>query len=99
MVKKMTFEAPVWVAEIPEKNALFTDFLMATALIKMCEYKNHIEIFEKKYKKIFNKFEKEVNSSKRENFKLWDDYISWKGYQKAYEIWKKRYESTVKCMK
>ena len=31
----------------------------------------------------FDRFEKGIKSSKKEDFEKWDDYMEWKGYKKA----------------
>ena len=41
-----------------------------------------ITLFENRYKKSFNEFEKKLQK-KKENFSDWDNYIEWKGYQEA----------------
>jgi hypothetical protein len=42
-----------------------------------------IRLFEKKYGVSFDKFEKDIKSSKKEDFEKWDDYMEWKGYEKV----------------
>ncbi len=42
-----------------------------------------IRLFEKKYGMSFGEFEKSLKSSEREDFKKWDDYMEWKGYEKV----------------
>ena len=47
-----------------------------------------ISLFNKKYGKIFEEFEKEIKNSK-ENFEAWDDYLEWKAYIKTLKKLKK----------
>jgi hypothetical protein len=42
-----------------------------------------IRLFEKKYGTSFSKFEKKMRESRKEAFEEWDDYMEWKGYEKA----------------
>ena len=58
----------------------------------MKEYERKMQGFQKKYKLPFSAFEKKVISGKKENARLWDDYIVWKGIDAAYQKWVKRYE-------
>jgi len=40
-----------------------------------------INYYTSKYKMDFDSFERRVTQSSKENFKEWDDYLEWKGYQ------------------
>jgi len=44
-----------------------------------------IYTFQQVYGQSFIEFEKQVQASKAEIFKEWDDYISWKGHIKSAE--------------
>ena len=44
-----------------------------------------IYTFQQKYGLSFIEFEKRVKESDEEDFKKWDDYISWKGHMKSAE--------------
>lgn len=43
-----------------------------------------LSLFEKKYSKKFEGFEKMILAAK-EKFEEWDDYIEWKAYMEAYK--------------
>ena len=43
-----------------------------------------LSLFEKKYSKKFEDFEKMILAAK-EKFEEWDDYIEWKAYREAYK--------------
>ncbi len=47
-----------------------------------------ISLFQKKYGKNFEEFEKDVKGGK-ESFEKWDDYLQWKAYRKTLEKLKK----------
>jgi hypothetical protein len=53
-------------------------------IIKLYELhiiKEKLKLFEKKYSKTFEEFEKEV--LEKEDFEKWDDYLEWKAYLKT----------------
>ena len=49
---------------------------------EISEIKEKISFFEKKYRCNFKEFEKRIKKLKKENFKMWDDYIEWEGFVK-----------------
>ena len=49
------------------------------------QVKDKIELYSKKYDSSFEQFEKKVNSSDKENFEEWDDYMEWNAFQKSYQ--------------
>ena len=61
--------------------------LLAESLMEMSRLydlhviKQKLRLFEKKYAKSFEDFEKEV--LEREDFEKWDDYLEWKAYIKT----------------
>ena len=48
------------------------------------QVKDKIELYSKKYESSFEQFEKKVNTSEKENFEEWDDYMEWNAFQKSY---------------
>jgi accessory colonization factor AcfC len=56
---------------------------------EMVLVREHIKLFEQKYRCSFQDFEKRVQQE-AENFTQWDDYIEWKAYQKSFEGLKKK---------
>jgi len=89
---------PKWTEEIPNKDEMYTNFWIGTALVKMQEYNKRSEVYFARYRMPFEKFEKKVLSSKKENLSEWDDYIVWKGIEKARSLWSARYEELRKCV-
>lgn len=55
----------------------------ANIIFELHQVKDKILLFEKKYGKDFNLFEKEIKESSEENFDNWDDYMEWKAYQNS----------------
>lgn len=91
--KSSTITLPKWAREIiPRPQKYLKDSLKNLAFLKMKEYERQIQTFKQRYKISFNQFEKKVKSLKKENFKLWDDYLVWKGLNDAYQKWFKRYK-------
>lgn len=66
---------------IPKKEV--KEFLRLKIISQIFPIKERISFFEKKYKKKFEDFEKNISDSKKENFEAWDDYIEWKAYIKT----------------
>lgn len=58
------------------------DFEKLKVLSQLTLIKDKMKIYEKKYKKSFNEFEKFIKSRNKENFNDWDDYIEWKAYMR-----------------
>jgi len=54
--------------------------LLLEYLAELSQSKDKLALFQKKYASEFSAFEKEIKSSKKENFNFWDDYIEWKSY-------------------
>jgi|LGVF01.1.fsa_nt_gb hypothetical protein len=69
-----------------EKSAIIT-IIHDLSLSKMNEYKSAMQEFETKYDTTFENFEQQLNSTEKEDFTKWDDYIEWKVYFKAYSYW------------
>ncbi len=42
-----------------------------------------INFFKSKYNTDFESFESQIKTESKEDFEKWDDYIEWKGFQKA----------------
>ncbi|MDL1971291.1 MAG: hypothetical protein LWW94_10100 [Candidatus Desulfofervidaceae bacterium] len=59
------------------------DFNTVIKLYELHVIKEKITLFERKYKKSFEEFEKEV--FEKENFEKWDDYMEWKAYLRMLE--------------
>ena len=89
---------PRWTEEIPNKDEMYADFWIATALVKMQEYANRGQVYTNRYHMSFKEFEHKVLSSGKEDFSEWDDYIVWKGIEEARTIWSHRYEELRKCV-
>ena len=68
------------------------------SLSKMKEYEMAMQKFEIKYGVIFEDFEQQLNSSDKEDFERWDDYIEWKTYSGAYHYWKSAHEESSGCL-
>ncbi|MEA1868886.1 MAG: hypothetical protein U9N09_01850 [Euryarchaeota archaeon] len=68
------------------------------SLSKMKEYEMAMQRFETKYGVIFEDFEQQLNSSDKEDFGRWDDYIEWKAYSGAYHYWKSVHEESSRCL-
>lgn len=49
------------------------------------QVKDKIELYSKKYNSSFEQFEQKINSSEKENFEEWDDYMEWNAFQKSYQ--------------
>lgn len=60
------------------------NFLRLNLISEIQSLKKSLELFEIKYCKSFEEFEKEV-LEEEENFGKWDDYIEWKAYLNTYE--------------
>ena len=88
---------PEWTDKIPNKDEMYADFWLGTALVKMQEYNKRSEVYATRYHMPFKEFEVKVLSSKKENLSEWDDYIVWKGIEEARVIWSVRYEELCKC--
>jgi len=86
-----TITLPKWLKEVsPHPEKYLKRLLKTLAFLKMKEYERQMQVFEKKYKILFPQFEKKLKSQKKENFKLWDDYLVWKGLYQAYQKWHQR---------
>lgn len=84
---------PDWTKELDSNPTVYINkLLLAVALAKMSEYKRQAEIYKSKYKTSFVKFKKKVESAKKENFKEWNDFIIWEGFDELYLKWEKRYQ-------
>jgi len=59
------------------------DMYYANMMYEYHRVTEKIRLFEKKYGMSFNKFEKGLKSSKKEDIERWDDYMEWKGYEKV----------------
>ncbi len=88
---------PKWTDNVPNKDEMYVDFWIGTALVKMQEYGKRSEVYTARYHIPFKKFETKVLSSKKENLCEWDDYIVWKGIEEACAIWSARYKELYKC--
>ena len=71
---------------LSEKKLL--NFYKAELLYELHQASECIRLFEAKYGKTFEDFEKEVKNSP-ENFEAWDDYMEWKACVKALNSLKK----------
>jgi len=56
-----------------------SELLLMEAYAEIHKVKDKINIFENKYNREFNNFEKWIHSEK-EDFEKYDDYIEWKAY-------------------
>lgn len=59
------------------------DMYYANLLYEYHRVTEKIRLFEKKYGMSFDKFEKELKASEKEDIEKWDDYMEWKGYEKV----------------
>ena len=59
------------------------DMYYANLMYEYHRVTEKIRLFEKKYGMSFDRFEKGIKSSKKEDFEKWDNYMEWKGYKKA----------------
>jgi len=57
-----------------------SNWLLLESFNKKRHFEEQINLFSKKYQITFEQFEKQVNSSEKENDEHWDDYIDWKAY-------------------
>jgi hypothetical protein len=92
--QQTTISIPKWAKERADGTGTgVNDLLKAFAFSKMqeCERKTHV--FEMKHKMPFSQFKKKANGQKKENFKLWDDFIVWEGLEEIKKEWTKRYKS------
>jgi len=67
--------------EVSKEEVL--DFLRLDIISEIRSVSFAIELFEKKYSKKFNEFEKDI-SGHEEKYEEWDDYVEWKAYQETY---------------
>ena len=58
-------------------------FLIFEYLSSLHTVNEKLRFFENKYNNTFESIEKQIKTSKQENFSLWDDYIEWKSYMKV----------------
>ena len=89
---------PEWTEKIPNKDEMYADFWIGTALVKMQEYGKRGEVYTTRYNMPFKEFENKVLSSERENVSEWDDYVVWKGIEEACAIWSARYKELCECV-
>jgi hypothetical protein len=68
---------------MPLLNITVEDFNTVIKLYELHIVKEKIALFEKKYGKTFEEFEREV--FEKESFEKWDDYMEWKAYLKTLE--------------
>jgi len=68
--------------EVSKEEVL--DFLRLDIISEIRSVSFAIELFEKKYSKKFNEFEKDI-SGHEEKYEEWDDYVEWKAYQETYK--------------
>lgn len=68
--------------EVSKEEVL--DFLRLELISEIRSVSFALELFEKKYSKKFDEFEKGISGHK-ENYEEWDDYIEWKAYQETYK--------------
>lgn len=59
------------------------DLYYAEVLYELHIIREKIELYSAKYNSDFRTFENEINEMNEENFEKWDDYMEWKGYEKA----------------
>jgi hypothetical protein len=59
------------------------DMYYANLMYEYHRVTEKIRLFEKKYRMSFDKFEKSLKSSKKEDIEKWDDYMEWKGYERV----------------
>lgn len=91
--KISTITFPKWIKEIsPFPQKFLKNLIKSFVYLKMKEYERQLQPFENKYKSTFWEFEKKVKFQKEENFKIWDDYLIWKGLYLSYQKWLKRYK-------
>ena len=70
------------------------DHLILENLAELHKVKERLRIFEKKYGKDFNAFEKQIRNEE-EYFEHYDDYIDWKAALK----WKQQLEQRIEDLK
>ena len=80
-----------------ERSAI-VNIVHDSSLSKMKEYEMAMQRFEAKYGVVFEDFEQQLNSSDKEDFGRWDDYIEWKAYSGAYHYWKSVREESSRCL-
>ena len=90
-MKKIALGVPSWIGET-EAREKFLRFLMSETLMKVEYYRGLMKPFEHKYSTSFKDFEKQIESSKQEDFQAWDDLIEWEAYFRAHEEWAKKYK-------
>lgn len=93
--KKFEARVPEWLDEIKSPEDALNDQALAYAFAQMHNYKLRSEVYKKKYNLEFPKFEKQVQSTKKEDMHKWDDYIVWKALFDSYKKWEKRYKELV----
>jgi len=59
------------------------DMYYANLMYEHHRVSEKIRLFEKKYGVSFEKFERDLKDSEKEDFEKWDDYMEWKGYVKV----------------
>ena len=59
------------------------DMYYANLMYEHHRVSEKIRLFERKHGMPFEKFEGELKSADKEDFKKWDDYLEWKGYMKV----------------
>ncbi len=88
-----TITIPKWFREITKTPQKYINQMFKTlAFLKIKEYERQLQSFKEKYKVSFERFEQKAKSQKKESFKMWDDYLIWKGTYLAYQKWLKRYK-------
>lgn len=59
------------------------DLYYANLMYEYHRVTEKIRLFEKKYGMPFDRFEKDLKGSEKEDIEKWDDYMEWKGYEKV----------------
>ena len=88
---------PKWTDEVANKDEMYANFWIGTAMVKTQEYSKRSEVYASRHCMSFKEFEQKVLSSKKENLHEWDDYVVWKGIEEARAIWSTRYKELCKC--
>ncbi|BCB96666.1 hypothetical protein JZK55_15880 [Dissulfurispira thermophila] len=59
------------------------DMYYANLMYEYHRVTEKIRLFEKKYGMPFDRFEKDLKGSEKEDIEKWDDYMEWNGYKKV----------------
>lgn len=86
----LTIKIPSWIKKEDAQEEFFRN-LMGKALLKMELYRSKMKPFEIRYQLSFPEFRKRIESTSKENFSEWDDFIEWDANYSAFVKWEERY--------